>query len=175
MKTPVLESERLLLRPLTVDDAERVFMWTGDPRVAECMIWDIHKTVEDTRQWLLDETSNIDSDKDYTWGVVLKENGELVGSCALMKFDKTCFETGCNFIYDFWGRGYGTEATRTILEFGKKELRQRRFFARHAVDNDRAKRVLEKLNFEFSNYNVCYTLGERKRFEVKEYYLHVTE
>ena len=47
---PLLESERLILRPLTIDDLEAAFKWTGDPRVNKYMIYPLYKNVEDGRE-----------------------------------------------------------------------------------------------------------------------------
>lgn len=53
MITPVLESKRMILRPLSLNDANHIFKsWTSDPEVAKFMIWDIHKSVDDTIEWL---------------------------------------------------------------------------------------------------------------------------
>ncbi|HWQ78415.1 MAG TPA: GNAT family N-acetyltransferase [Anaerovoracaceae bacterium] len=46
MKTPVIETERLLLRPLTVGDAKAIFEgWARDQEVARFMRWNPHKTI----------------------------------------------------------------------------------------------------------------------------------
>ena len=49
---PVIETERLILRPLTVEDADEAFEWTGDERVARYMIYSTHESQDITRQWL---------------------------------------------------------------------------------------------------------------------------
>ena len=49
---PVLETERLILRPLSIDDLQTVFKWTGDPRVNKYMIYPLYKSPEDGREWL---------------------------------------------------------------------------------------------------------------------------
>ena len=78
MKTPILETERLLLRPLTVDDTESAFAnWTSDSDVARFMRWELHKNIAETREWLLSEETLIESDRVYNWGFILKETGEL--------------------------------------------------------------------------------------------------
>ena len=53
MKTPILETERLILRPITVADAEEIYTnWASDPDVAIYMTWSTHPNVEVTKGWL---------------------------------------------------------------------------------------------------------------------------
>ena len=54
-KEPILETERLVLRPLTVDDAEAVFEWTSDPRVAKYMSYPRHTDICQTPPIPVDE------------------------------------------------------------------------------------------------------------------------
>ena len=78
MRTPILETERIILRPLSVNDAETIYRnWTSDEEVAKFMIWTTHSSVEVTKEWLKVEEQNIELDSNYTWGFVLKSNGEL--------------------------------------------------------------------------------------------------
>lgn len=78
MKEPFLETERLILRPLTINDAEEVFAWTGNERVAKFMRYTRHENIEVTKNWL---SSLADSpENNFDWGFVLKENGKLIGS-----------------------------------------------------------------------------------------------
>ena len=57
---PTIETERLILRPITVEDAEAAFEWIGDERVAKYMIYSTHESPDVTRQWLstLDKLEN---------------------------------------------------------------------------------------------------------------------
>ena len=48
----VIETERLILRPMTEADGEAVFQWTGDPVVNRYMPYPVHKNVEETKSWL---------------------------------------------------------------------------------------------------------------------------
>ena len=76
MKTPIIETERMILRPLSVMDANDIYeRWTSDDRVSKYVRWCTHNSVKDTMEWLKVEENNILSDRIYQWGFTLKENG----------------------------------------------------------------------------------------------------
>lgn len=93
MITPVIETERLILRPLTVADAKDAFeRWTTDPKVTKFMRYSEHQSVEVTKEWLKIEEASNQTDKGYGWGFVLKENNYLFGSGGLIYNEKEeCF------------------------------------------------------------------------------------
>ena len=68
MNTPIIETERMILRPLSVADASNIYeRWTSDDRVSKYVRWCTHNSVEDTIEWLKIEENNISSDKIYQW------------------------------------------------------------------------------------------------------------
>ncbi|MDE5936696.1 MAG: GNAT family N-acetyltransferase, partial [Ruminococcus sp.] len=112
---PTIETDRLILRPLIVDDAGAVFEWTGDERVAEYMIYPCHKNIEVTRKWLnlLESLEN-----EYTWGFVRKSDGKLIGSGGIrFRTDENVWSFGYNFRYDCWGYGYATESAKCMIKY----------------------------------------------------------
>ncbi len=130
---PVIETERLILRPLTVDDAESVFEWTGDERVAEYMIYPCHKSIEVTKEWLksLEFLEN-----EYTWGFVRKSDGKLIGSGGIrFRTVENAWSFGYNFRYDCWGHGYATETAKRMIKYVIENHNAKEFVAEHAVDN----------------------------------------
>lgn len=149
MMTPVLETERLILRPLSVEDAQDIYdRWTSDPVVAKFMRWSVHSSVEDTKQWLLMEEENNKTDKTYDWGFWLKDGNYLFGCGGLVYHEEEkVFELGYNIMHKYWNQGYTTEAAKAILEFGEKELGQKEFIAKHAVDNPASGAVMQKCGF----------------------------
>ena len=70
MKTPILETERLILRPLCAEDANAVFEWASDERVAKYMIYPKHKSIETTLEWL--QSIDHSTDTAYDFGFVEK-------------------------------------------------------------------------------------------------------
>jgi ribosomal-protein-alanine N-acetyltransferase len=70
-----------------------------------------------------------------------------------------------------WGMGYATEASRAILQFAGDTLSQRRFFCRHAVENVRSQRVIEKLGFTFAGVASYDSMTGKKHFMCMDYFL----
>ena len=74
---PVLETERLILRPITMDDKTAIYKWASDPRVSKFMIYSNYNSPSDADPWI--ETL-YDNERELDYGFVLKETGELIGS-----------------------------------------------------------------------------------------------
>ena len=123
MNTPTLQTERLLLRPFTYEDAEDVFTcWESDPDVAKYMFWTNHNDIEKTKEWIRFEIGQIEKDDWYRFAFVLKDTGELMGT-GLIYFEEEVngWEIGYNLGKKYWGKGYTTEAMRQIVSFAKEE------------------------------------------------------
>lgn len=175
MITPMIKTERLILRPLKLTDSEEIFNnWTSDAEVAKYMVWDVHKDVEETRTWVSHEVDKITSDNNYTWGIVLQETKELIGTISLLyKEEVKCFSLGYNIMKKYWGRGITTEAGRCVLDFGINVLNQKKFYCRHASENIGSMRVMTKLGFKYYGESEYDSFSGSKHFEAKEYYLEV--
>lgn len=168
---PVIETERLILRPLSVDDAEDVFKWTGDPRVAEFMIYSTHESVEVSKEWLrsLDTLEN-----EYSWGFVRKSDGMLIGSGSIrLRPDEGRWSFGYNIRRDCWNNGYTTEAAQRMIRFVRETHGADRFVSEHAVDNPASGRVMEKCGLHFTgDYGQCTSFDGKKTFKTKIYELN---
>lgn len=151
MNTPILETERLILRPLSTEDAQDIFdRWTSDPVVTKYMRYSTHSSVEDTRQWLLTEEERNKTDQMYDWGFWLKDGNYLFGSGGLVyNEEEKMFELGYNIMQKVWNQGYTTEASKAMLEFAHKELKQNEFFAKHAAENTASGAVMKKCGFVY--------------------------
>ncbi|SMC77779.1 Aldo/keto reductase [Oscillospiraceae bacterium] len=149
MRTPVIETERLILRPITMDDCQDAYdRWTSDPEVAKYMIYNTHTSIEDTKGWL--STIDIDSDTDFDFAVCVKdEDNYMCGSCGLSyKKDIDCFVAGYNFARDHWRKGYGTETMQALVKFGTEVLHQTVLESSFHKENVVSGHVLEKCGFE---------------------------
>ena len=165
MHNITLETGRLILRPLTVADAESVFVWTSDPDVNRYMSYPLHADIETTRQWLLsvEQDSEVQAAlENYTFGFVRKSDGLLIGSGGIRRQEDGTWDFGYNLRRDCWGRGYTTEAMKAIIDFARTQRGAKVFAAHHAVDNPASGRVMEKCGLTFRNG------GEYSKFDGSE-------
>ena len=175
MQTPIIETERMILRPIRVTDAADAFeRWTSDERVARYMRWCTHTSVNDTIEWLTMEEESLTSDTAYQWGFTLKDSGYLFGSGGVFLNDEQgVFELGYNIMHKYWNQGYTTEAAKAMLEFAVKELKQKEFVAFHAVENPASGAVLRKCGFVYEGNEVHTKFDGVTSYDTMRYRLKV--
>ena len=78
---PTLETRRLILRKMTLDDARAVFAYASDPDVTRYVIWNMHRTIEDSKSFLRSLVEGYENAEAADWGIVCKENGRFIGGC----------------------------------------------------------------------------------------------
>jgi Acetyltransferases, including N-acetylases of ribosomal proteins len=175
MITPIIETARLKLRPLSIQDAELIFNnWTSDDRVSKYVRWTTHQNINETTAWLNMEAQNLESDKAYQWGFELKESKYLIGSGGI-NYSETekVFELGYNIMHRYWNLGYTTEAANAILNFAINELKENTFIAWHALENPASGRVLEKCGFLYEKIGQITKFDGITTYESKMYRLKV--
>jgi ribosomal-protein-alanine N-acetyltransferase len=179
----ILETSRLILRPLTIADAETAYRgWTGDTEVAKYVSWLPHHSISDTMAWLKEiewkqnDAGGPGSNDNYIWGFVLKETGELFGSGGLIWEDRyRLFQIGYNIKRSHWNRGYTTEAMRAVLSFAATVLGIRRVAGGHAKENPASAKVIEKLGFVYDKDDITYHVDGIRYFDSREYFLDLDE
>ena len=82
--TQTIETERLLLRPLTPEDAPMMYTnWANDPDVTRWLRWEPHKNVDETRELLAAWALLYPNGDYYQWGIVEKATGQVFGSISI--------------------------------------------------------------------------------------------
>ncbi len=152
MKTderPVLETERLVLRPWKTADADELFRLASDPNVGPIAGWPAHESADESR--MIIETV---LGAPETYAVVLCEAAALVGSVGLLFGDAGTVplapgeaEVGYWAGVPFWGRGLIPEAVREIERHAFCDLGLARLWCACAVENAKSVRVQEKCGF----------------------------
>lgn len=147
----VLETNRLALRHLTLDDAEFILRLVNEPAWLR-YIGDKHvHNLEDARTYL--RTGPMDMYERYGFGmflVELKEGAVAVGACGLLKRDSLPDpDIGYAFLPEYRGRGYALEAASAVLKYGHREHQLPRILAITSPDNERSIKVLHGCGMHF--------------------------
>jgi len=147
MKT--IETERLILRPITENDAEALFEYCRNENIGSNAGWKPHESIEETREIM----KLVFLDKENVFGMELKETGQLFGSIGLIPDPKRQNDQTRMLGYaigeNYWGKGYATEAVKALIRFGFEKLGLSLISAYCYPFNERSKRVLKKCGFEY--------------------------
>ena len=162
-----IKTERLLLRPLTVADAEAVWKWVSDERVARYMVYPTYTDKESLNVWLRSVEKQTDN---YEFGFVRLTDSDLIGSGSIALDRKEGFwGFGYNLRYDCWGMGYATEATKAMIDFAKKTFGATHFRSSHAQPNLASGHVMEKCGLHFVGYGAFEKLDGSCKMRSMEY------
>jgi ribosomal-protein-alanine N-acetyltransferase len=148
----VTETTRLLLRRFTPDDAEALYRIYGDPEVMRFM-GPPPASLEEEAANLRAHIRNYYERLGFgLWGVELKETGELVGRCGLLRSEiggRT--ETEISYLLERrqWGRGLAAEAAAAVLAHGFGALGLDRIVAVVDPRNDASRRVAERIGMRY--------------------------
>ena len=147
----ILETERLVLRRFSTGDAKFILGLLNEPSFLHNIGDKGVRTLEDAVRYL--QTGPIASYDRFGFGVYLvelKETGEAVGLCGLIKRDELPdVDVGFAFPPAFWSKGYAFEAASAVVAYGKNALGIRRIIAITHPDNSGSIRVLQKLGLKF--------------------------
>src|SRR5256714_2621662 len=147
---PTLTTARLTLRPFVADDAFDVERLAGMREVADTTLNIPHPYPHGgAAEWIrLHAPAWVDGTS-ATFAIVGKKTGALVGAITLMvKREHRRAELGYWIALDCWNRGYATEASQTLIDFGFEVLRLHRIEARHFLRNPASGRVMQKVGMK---------------------------
>lgn len=154
----IIETERLILRPLTSEDAKDVFEWVSDPIVNKYMPYSLYQSVSEVEAWI---SSLKEADNEFAF--CLKSTGKVIGSGSISFDDnRNAYELGYNFNREYWGKGYATEASKAMIQWAYSNLGARDFGSNHANANTASGNVIKKCGFQFERY------GQYSRFDGSE-------
>jgi ribosomal-protein-alanine N-acetyltransferase len=147
---PTLETERLMLRPFIPYDAFDVERLAGAREVADTTLNIPHPYPHGgAAEWIRLHGPAWDDGTSATFAIVGKKTGALVGAISLIiKREHRRAELGYWIALDCWNRGYATEASRRMIDFGFEILGLHRIEARHFLRNPASGRVMEKLGMQ---------------------------
>lgn len=152
-KTPLLETERLVLRPIRQGDVKPIFTcWMKDETVARYMFWKASNNIEETKDFVEFELGNIENDLWFRWIIERANTKEIIGTCLLYFNDdegENHWDVSYNLGAKYWGNGYCTEAMKSVMKFAETTLELDECITTYAKVNSSSEKVLEKLGFKY--------------------------
>ncbi|MCQ4138302.1 GNAT family N-acetyltransferase [Chryseobacterium sp. EO14] len=144
-----LETERLLIRDLTLDDKQAVFNYRSDAEANKFQSW-IPKTLEDVEQFI--QKNNKEFNQPESWYQVLiteKDTKAVIGDIGIHFFgaENLQAELGITLNKDFQGRGYASEALKGVINFLFSDLKKHRIMASIDPENIDSLKLMERIGF----------------------------
>jgi len=148
---PRLETERIILRKMSLRDVSDLFEYASEPEVTKYVTWDYHRTVADSKYFLNLVLQKYKDHDVSPWGMVLKENNKLIGTCGYAWWMPENYraEFGYALSMKYWNQGLMTEAVREIIRFGFETMELNRIEARCKTDNLASEKVMQKCGMKF--------------------------
>ena len=143
---PTLETKRLILRRMTMKDAQDIFEYSKDPEVALHVLWDAQKDLSEAKEYCRFMMRRYRQDQPSSWGIIHKASGRLVGTIGYMEYreDHGSVEVGYSLARSLWNGGYMTEALSRVIAHTFETMDINRIEAQHELDNPSSGRVMEK-------------------------------
>jgi RimJ/RimL family protein N-acetyltransferase len=147
----VIETERLNLRRLSIDDAGFILELLNEPSFIKNIGNKGVRTIADARQYVLNgPVASYQTNGFGLYLVELKESGQAIGICGLVKRDSLAdVDIGFAFLPDFWSRGYALESALAVKAYGLEALKLKRIVAITNPDNEGSIRVLQKIGLKY--------------------------
>lgn len=147
----ILETERLVLRRMKVEDAEFIFELVNEAAFIRNIGDKGVRTLEDARNYILN--GPVASYAKFGFGlylVALRETDEAIGICGLLKRDSLeDVDIGFALLEKFRRKGFAYESAAAVMEYGRIALELERIVAITSPDNEASMRVLQKLGLRF--------------------------
>ncbi|MBD8500313.1 GNAT family N-acetyltransferase [Paenibacillus arenosi] len=145
-----VETDRLTLRKLTIEDAEFIYNLLNNPSWLQFIGDKNVQTLEDARDYIWNGPVAMYEQLGFGMYLVeLKTEGTPIGICGLIKREwLKDADIGYAFLPDFWGKGYAYEAASAVMAYGKNGFGFKYILGITSMDNERSIRLLEKLGMK---------------------------
>ncbi|MCG2611594.1 GNAT family N-acetyltransferase [Flavobacterium sp. SM15] len=153
----IIETERLILRPIVLSDAEAMFVLDSNPNVNIYLGNNPVQTMEETIGYIENIQNQYIQNGTGRFAVVLKETNEFIGWAGIKFLTEpennhvNVYEIGYRLQEAHWGKGYGSEAAKAWLDYGFTEMNIPKMYASVHKENAASKRILEKIGMQITS------------------------
>jgi len=144
-----LETKRLIIRDQIIDDFRFIWEIRNDPEVCQFTGGVTSFSKDELYDNHVKRCQN-KNNKPKEYSVILKATGEYIGYCGFQLCEVLGgIEILYGFLSDYWGKGYGTEATKAVLKYGKERLALDKIYAAVNLSNHASEKVLLKSGMKY--------------------------
>lgn len=152
----ILETKRLILRPLELSDAEAMFEMDSNPKVHQYLWQNPSQDIEEIKKTIAFVQGQYQQNNIGRFATILKQTGEFIGWTGIKFVTEQPENSNINF-YDygyrlnepFWGKGYATEATFAWFDHAFKKMNIEELHAYTHHQNDASNHILNKADMQF--------------------------
>jgi RimJ/RimL family protein N-acetyltransferase len=162
-----LIGKKCYLSPISVEDAEQYCEWINDAEVNKFMVFSSHQIGVEKERTILEDMIKRNA---HIFAIIDIEKDELIGNCSLFDIDHLNRKAEFGIFIGnktYWGKGYGTEATMLILDYGFNILNLNGIMLRVYSYNKRGIRSYKKSGFKvIGNHREAKIIGSKKYDEI---------
>ncbi|WP_242143217.1 MULTISPECIES: GNAT family N-acetyltransferase [unclassified Bacillus cereus group] len=150
MGFPTLETERFILRELTLLDAESMFHYFQKESVMRYFGMDAIRNMEQVKRMIQMFSKKYKEGSQLRWGIELKGTNRLIGTCGFHFINPNHKRAEIGYELDdaYWGKGYATEAVQAIVTYAFQTMKLIRIGAVVYKENEASHKLLKKVGFQ---------------------------
>ena len=144
-----LETERLIIRPINLNDKNEIFEYRSDAETNKYQGW-IPENINNVETFIGKISKNIDEPETWFQFVIInKENHKIIGDLGIHFFDSDNkqVEIGCTLNKDFQNKGFATESLKRVIDYLFKKLKKHRIITSIDPENKSSIRLVERIGF----------------------------
>ncbi|MFJ8459446.1 GNAT family N-acetyltransferase [Lysinibacillus xylanilyticus] len=147
---PVLDTERLMLRELKINDAQAILNCFSNPDVLRHYGQNPLTSLDQVKHIINNFSKNYDEKRGIKWGIELKGQEGIIGTIGFQEWstEHRRAEISYALFPESWGKGYAMEAVNRVISFGFQEMDLVRIGAIVFTENDASNKLLTKVGFE---------------------------
>ncbi|HHV19728.1 MAG TPA: GNAT family N-acetyltransferase [Thermoanaerobacterales bacterium] len=146
---PNLGTSRLLLRKLSLNDADELFQVFSDEETTHYVPREKHDNMTVTIDYLENLIKRMNEGKSFVWSVIDKTENQVIGTVNLYFKPDRAASIGAVINRAYWGKGIGTEALKQIIRFGFDKMKLIRIEGKCESNNIASEKMLKKLGMTY--------------------------
>ena len=146
---PIIETERFLLRRITISDAADLFKMRSNKKVMQYIGKPLANNIADVEQLITTFDSGISNKSALVWGITFKNQHQIIGTVSYHNIDRENYRSEIGYMLnsDYWQQRVLSEVLPEVIKFGFNILKLHSIEARIDPDNIASKKLLLKNNF----------------------------